>query len=133
VKFIRIQYNGRKPYRDRTSLRINWMPGDKYLVSPNDAKTLLRFAEFSEAEAAPESDAVTDEQVVASTRQQEAEAKVKEEHDQKESILTMVEVWDKNELEAYARENYSVELDKRRSVAALRQEVSLLVEQFGAR
>lgn len=133
MKFVRIQYNGRKPYRDRTSLRLTWEPGEKNLVSPADAKALLRFVEFTEAEASPESDATTDEAMEANTRQQQVEAKQKDEHVEKEAVLTLVESWDKNQLEAYARQHYAVELDKRRAVGALRQEVSILVEQFGAR
>lgn len=38
---------------------------------------------------------------------------------------------DKDALEAYAK-NYSVDLDKRRSLASLRQEVNNLIELHGA-
>lgn len=130
MKFTRIQYNGRKVYRDRTSVRTTWAPGDTNLVSGNDAKMLLRYAEFSAVEGAEP--AADDELNAAMSQQESVKAKEDNEKREIENMLMTVESMDKGTLEAYAR-HYNVELDKRRAVGVLRQEVSTLIEQFGVR
>lgn len=62
----------------------------------------------------------------------EASNREQQERNETEGMLLMVESMDKDTLEAYARK-YEVELDKRRSLANLRSEVTTLIEQFGVR
>lgn len=44
----------------------------------------------------------------------------------------VIQTMDKDALESYARTHFRQELDKRRSLDALRQEVGLMIDQFGA-
>lgn len=132
MKLVRITYAGRKPYRDKTALRNLWEPGDTKLVPDVAAKTLLRFGEFALAGEAAEPQAAEAELAEALTKQQVVEAKLDEQKTELEAMLTTIESMDKGALEEYARK-YEVELDKRRGVAKLREEVSLLVEQYGVR
>lgn len=127
MNFVPIKYIGRKDYRDRTSLRQSWQPGDTKLVPEQDAKKLLQFAEFehSKAKAKPA------ELEQAKTAQKVAD---QAKHDAKrdlENVQVSIDQMDKDALEAYAK-NYSVDLDKRRSLASLRQEVNNLIELHGA-
>ncbi len=128
MELVALTYSGRKTYPDKTPLRAVWEPGDTKRVPAHTAKLLLRFAEFSVAEKfMPEdgSDDVSIAVVEASNREQQ-------ERNETEGMLLMVESMDKDTLEAYARK-YEVELDKRRSLANLRSEVTTLIEQFGVR
>lgn len=128
MKLIAVKYSGRKPYRDRTALRNEWLPGNVKRVPERDAKVLLRFAEFDRADESEATDPPGDaEAIVGAAAQIE-----QDERNATESMLLLVESMDKDALEAYALK-YEVSLDKRRSVANLRTDVATLVEQYGAR
>lgn len=128
MQLIAVKYQGRKRYRDRTPLRNEWEPGDAKRVPERDAKTLLRFAEFSRADEAELTEQPGDAEAVIAAQQQR-------EHDERnetEAMLMLVDTMDKGALEAYALK-YEVHLDKRRGLDTLRGEVVSLIEQFGAR
>ena len=127
MNFVSIKYTGRKDYRDRTSLRQSWQPGDTKLVPEQDAKKLLQFAEFehSKAKVNPaELEHAKTAQKVADQAKQDAKRDL-------ENVQVSIDQMGKDALEAYAK-NYSVDLDKRRSLASLRQEVNNLIELHGA-
>lgn len=129
MELVSVKFSGGRAYRDRTSLGNLWNPGDVKTIPDAMARDLCRFAEFSRLEA----DDPTEEQKAEAIVQVEAAAREQEQEDQEqENMLLTIESWDKSQLEAYAR-NYEVELDKRKSLANLRLEVTHLVEQFGAR
>ena len=128
MQLIAVKYEGKKPYRDRTPLRNEWEPGDAKRVPERDAKTLLRFAEFTRADEADLTEQPGDAEAVIAAQQQR-------EHDERnetEAMLMLVDTMDKGALEAYALK-YEVNLDKRRGLDTLRGEVVSLIEQFGAR
>ena len=128
MKLIVVKYEGKKPYRDRTPLRNEWEPGDAKRVPERDAKTLLRFAEFTRADEADLTEQPGDAEAVIAAQQQR-------EHDERnetEAMLMLVDTMDKDALEAYALK-YEISLDKRRGLDKLRGEVVSLIEQFGAR
>ena len=128
MQLIAVKYQGRKRYRDRTPLRNEWEPGDAKRVPERDAKTLLRFAEFSRADAADLTEQPGDaEAAIAAQAQRE-----NDERNETEAMLMLVDTMDKDALETYALK-YEVNLDKRRGVEKLRGEVVSLIEQFGAR
>jgi len=130
MELVRLQYTGTKPYRDKTKLRNTWETGQSRLVPDEIAKPLLRFAEFSLVEGDEEPG---DREVAETLAQvQVIQETEKQTRNELESMLLTVESWDKAQLEDYARK-YDVELDKRRSVGTLRQEVGNLLEQFGVR
>ncbi|MDO5288541.1 MAG: hypothetical protein Q4F13_02760 [Pseudomonadota bacterium] len=132
MKFIRLRYTGRKNYRDKL-MRLDWTTGAEQLVTPEAAQKLLRFAEFSlpdkgkpaKAEVGGEVEAATLAVQQVEQQEQAIEATL-------ESVLTEVDMMDKDALEAMAA-RYESNLDKRRSVQALRLEVRNLVEQYGVR
>lgn len=128
MNFVNIEYSGKKPYTDRTALRNEWKPGDSKLVPEQDARALLRFVEFRPGKKAIDTQADAEVKL----KQKAREATEKADTRAHEEILLTVESMDKDALEAYAAK-YEVNLDKRRGVATLRQEVANLVEQFGAR
>ncbi|HML83069.1 MAG TPA: hypothetical protein PKE37_15030 [Thiomonas arsenitoxydans] len=128
MQLIAVKYQGRKRYRDRTPLRNEWAPGDAKRVPERDAKTLLRFAEFSRADTSDLTEQPGDaEAAIAAHKQRE-----QDERNETESMLMLVDTMDKDALEAYALK-YEVNLDKRRGLEKLRGEVASLIEQFGAR
>ena len=128
MQLIAVKYQGRKRYRDRTPLRNEWELGDAKRVPERDAKTLLRFAEFSRADEAELTEQPGDaEAVIAAQAQRE-----NDERNETESMLMLIDSMDKDALEAYALK-YEINLDKRRGLDKLRGEVVSLIEQFGAR
>ena len=128
MQLIAVKYEGKKPYRDRTPLRNEWEPGDVKLVPERDAKILLRFAEFHRAEEAEATDRPEDVEAAIAAQQQ----RERDERNETESMLMLIDSMDKDALEAYALK-YEINLDKRRGLDKLRGEVVSLIEQFGAR
>lgn len=148
MKFETIRYEGKSPYTDRTTMRNAWEPGEEKLVSEADAKQLMRYLEFKRVpaattpEPADETSAepkkggksgkkpASNEAALAQAQlaQQKAAATEKLKKDAIEDTLVEISVMEKDALEAYARQNYGVELDKRRSVDTLRNQVTDLVQ-----
>jgi hypothetical protein len=129
VKLARLTYTGVKFYRDR-EVRYEWQPGDTKLVPESAARKLLRFPVFvlAQGQAAVSADELEQATVSAQLARQEEQ----DEHNTKESMLHTLEAMDKAALHAYA-EKYETKLDKRKAESVLRQEVAVLIEQFGAR
>jgi len=147
MKFVNIRYVGAATYRDRTALKNVWEPGDEKPVSEKDAHTLLGYLEFERAEAKPgKADATkadakkgktagaeekpTQEEAEKQAQQAQQEVLERERSAKKQAEAEMLEVelMNKGQLEAYARETYGVELDKRRSVDMLRTQVIQLAQ-----
>ena len=142
MKFVKVRYDGVTPYTDRTPLKNAWEPGDVKLVSEADARALCRYLEFQcvtddakakaeqkKASAGKKSD--TEEQAElaqAQQAQQHAMANKKSNDSAIESALLEISIMEKDALESYARQNYSVDLDKRRSLETLRTQVTALVQ-----
>ena len=127
MDFTALRYTGDKDYRDRTPLRNLWQPGDVKLVAERDARRLLQFAEFQAHEGAT----TAEQEQRAKTAQQIADVQVKKAKQTLENVQVSIDQMDKAALEAYAR-NYGVELDRRRAVGTLRDEVQARVELHGA-
>ena len=134
MKFVKVRYTGVTPYTDRTPLKNAWEPGDVKLVSEDDARALRRYLEFqlvTEDAKAERKKSATDEQAElaqAQQSQQHAMASKKANDSAVEAALLEISIMEKDALEAYARQNYSVELDKRRSLETLRTQVTALVQ-----
>ena len=134
MKFVKVRYTGVTPYTDRTPLKNAWEPGDVKLVSEDDARTLRRYLEFqrvADDAKAERKKSATDEQAElaqAQQSQQHAMANKKANDSAVEAALLEISIMEKDALEAYARQNYSVDLDKRRSLNTLRTQVTALVQ-----
>lgn len=128
MEFVTLKYNGTKDYRDRTVMRNHWKPGDVKPVPAREAKKLLQFVEF-----APRHEGDDPQELQAYA--QAVQATVQELDERKKRELANVQIsidqMDKGALEVYAKQ-YGVNLDKRRSVETLRQEVNNLIELHGA-
>lgn len=133
MDMTRIEYTGRKTFRDKAS-RITWEPGDIKPVTVDTARRMKRFAEFRAAAESENSDIsqVANTESDAVSLQHEVDLDKKREIDQTEGMLMIIESMDKDALEAYASK-YDVAIDKRKKVADLRANVANLIEQFGAR
>ena len=134
MKFVKVRYDGVTPYTDRTPLKNAWEPGDVKLVSEDDARALRRYLEFqlvTDDAKAERKKSATDEQAElaqAQQSQQHAMASKKANDSAVEAALLEISIMEKDALEAYARQNYSVDLDKRRSLDTLRTQVTALVQ-----
>ena len=134
MKFVKVRYTGVTPYTDRTPLKNAWEPGDVKLVSEDDARALRRYLEFqlvTDDAKAERKKSATDEQAElaqAQQSQQHAMASKKANDSAVEAALLEISIMEKDALEAYARQNYSVDLDKRRSLDTLRTQVTALVQ-----
>lgn len=142
MKFVKVRYEGKAPYNDRTALKNAWEPGDVKLVSEADARALCRYLEFQrvtddakakaeQKKAAAGKKSETEEQAElaqAQQAQQHAMANKKSNDSAIESALLEISIMEKDALESYARQNYSVDLDKRRSLETLRTQVTALVQ-----
>lgn len=139
MKFVKVRYEGQAPYTDRTALKNAWEPGDEKLVSEADARLLSSYLEFkrvADEKADPKKDAkgkkadAGEQAALEQAQQAQAQAAAKEnaEKNAVEETLVEVSVMTKEALEAYARQNYGLELDKRRSVETLRNQVVELVQ-----
>ncbi|MDH5857796.1 hypothetical protein [Lampropedia aestuarii] len=142
MQVLKLKYSGRKVYTDRTHMAQTWLPGDVKAVTGDAGKELLRFVEFkihkdavaqtpvTEPVLAVQTEAADSAKVLLAQDQQAQEAEA--ERQALESTLTLLDSMDKAGLEAYAAK-YEVNLDKRKSLTDLREQVGTLVEQFGAR
>lgn len=131
-----VKYSGRKPYQDKTPLRNVWSAGDVKPVPVRDAEALLKFVEFElvekPASTAAAGNTVSDDEAEVALAQKAQATKELDEQAATNAILMTIDTMDKDALEAYARK-YEVEIDKRRGVAKICDEVKGLVEQYGAR
>lgn len=128
MNLVNVKFSGSRAYRDRTALANVWEPGDIKAIPADDARVLRRFAEF----AIVDEPVSKQEQEQATVKRKAAKQEQEQEDNATEGMLLTIESWDKNQLEAYARQ-YEVELDKRRSLQNLRLDVANLVEQYGVR
>ena len=129
MKFVKVRYDGTTAHTDRTALKNAWEPGDVKLVSEADARLLTRYLEFKRV--TDDTEAEADEQAAleqAQHAQQQAAVQEKANKDAIEDALVEVGLMTKEALESYARQNYGLELDKRRSVETLRNQVVELVQ-----
>lgn len=129
MNFVSIEYTGRSVYRDRTTIRNVWTPGDVKPVAERDAKTLLKFAEFKLAEK--KQDADDTEAVMAAHAAVEQEA-VNEEQTRIDT-LALIESMDKDGLKQYAAKYPDAEIDFRKSVKAIRLELGNIIDLYGVR
>lgn len=108
-------------------MRNHWKPGDVKPVPAREAKKLLQFVEFARHEGDDPQELQAYAQAVQATVQELDERKKRE----LANVQISIDQMDKGALEVYAKQ-YGVNLDKRRSVETLRQEVNNLIELHGA-
>lgn len=144
--FVRIAYNGAKPYKDRLTGNI-WAPGSVKPVPEKFAGKLLRYAEFDTAEAPAATDDATstgstegdnltpeEQQALQEARllQEQQDRATEQERQTKENMLLSIESMPKGALREYAK-LYDTEIPEAAKVGEMRLQVANLVEQFGVR
>lgn len=122
--FMAVEYIGRRePHTDGLyGTRIEWdAVGSVRLVPEDVARKMVATNKdvYREGEYGGESKPPA-----------QAEAPVQDWNRQELDIV--IQTMDKDALEAYAKTHYRQNLDKRRAVETLRQEVARMVDQFGA-
>lgn len=125
---VNIKYVGAKPQGVRDQVAgtgILWAHGETRPVPDWAVPTLLLHPTiWARAEGA--TDPVSDADIVPPKPDPREETEVNEAiHD------LQIGAMDKDALEQYAKRHFSVDLDKRRSVISLRNQVKTLVAQFG--
>jgi len=128
---VTLRYNGRKPYLERQGRPLGnrlWQPGDVFLVSQRAAAKLLGFIEFERiiVDGANQQKLSGEARAVLETEAQR-QAVLQEKVRTDAEIGLSVQMMDKEALEQLAR-SHGVEIDKRRSLENLRQQVAVLVQ-----
>ena len=119
---VSVKYIGKRAqYTDGTyGTRILFIQGESRLVPIDKARLMLKHPDVyvpGEADA-----------VAAVIPEEQAKKPDDETQDMRDAIAIM----DKVALEAYAKTNFRVNIDRRKNVGALRAEVTGLVDRFGA-
>ena len=119
-----IKYVGPRPtYTDAMfGTRIEWTFGETQLVPAQAAKRMLRHPDVYVLGEA------TDDTLVAEVPEPNEK---KDEEDKDQDMRDTVAAMDKNTLEQFAKTHFKVDLDKRKGVGVLRNEVIGLIDQFG--
>jgi hypothetical protein len=120
---VAVRYEGpRATYREGAyGSGLVWAQGETKLVPEALATKLLRHAPVyvpGDKKAAP--------------KRAETIAAQQPPHEDTQEVRDALNAMDKDALEAYARTQFRVELDKRKSVQSLRGQVTQLVDQYGA-
>lgn len=122
---IPVKYIGVRPtYREGAyGSGIFFERGQTVLIEDDDlARKLLRHPDVyvpGESEAATE------------TAPKKEAKKVNEEEENTQNVRDSIATMNKGALETFAKTNFRVDIDKRRSLADLRSEVTTLVDRFG--
>lgn len=119
VSLVPVKYIGVRPsYTDGTfGTKINFDRGDSRMVPVNIAKLMLKHPDvYTQGDA----DALTVE--IAPARKDEDEAQ-----NMRDAVANM----GKDALASFAKTHFNASLDKRKGVNDLRQQVTVMVDQFG--
>lgn len=124
---IPIKYVGHRPvYRDGAcGSELTFEQGQTLLVDDECARKMLRHPSVYERGDAAAGDVVVTEPL--SGKKEGKETTEEDAQATRDTIATMT----KDALEQYAKTHFRVDLDKRRSVADLRTQVTALFDQFG--
>lgn len=120
MDYVSVKYIGKRPeYTEGTyGTRIHFIQGESRLVPLDKARLMLKHTDVYAPGEADAPIAVLPE--------------AKTEEDGVQDMRDSIAIMDKGALEMYAKTHFQVSIDKRRSVDALRAEVTGLVDRFGA-
>ena len=120
MNLVSVKYIGKRlEYTDGTyGTRILFSKGESRQVPADKARLMLKHPDVY-VPGEPDAEIAT---VPLDTQEQDSA------QDMRDAIANM----DKSALESYAKTHYRIDIDKRRSVDALRTQVTGLVDQYGA-
>lgn len=129
-----VKYIGRKPFVDR--LYGSGLPfeTDQVRSVPIElARRFLRHPEFAPEEIPAQVEQTQgDDTAVLLDESARKQAQQHEQLNALQELRDQVSYMDKDALEQFAKTKYRHDIDKRRSVASLREHVTGLIDQFGA-
>lgn len=140
-----IAYIGKKPFTDRLyGSGLDFEPSQVREVPNELARSFLKHADLFAKVEAPQGEPITppnddepptkpqdDTEELLALQAEKDKAKAQDENNLQD-LFVQVSVMDKNALEQFARDHYQVDLNKRKAVETLREEVIGLINQFGA-
>lgn len=146
-----IRYIGKKPFADRLyGSGLDFEPNQVREVPSELARSFLKHADLFEKVEAPQGELIAppnddeppqeppeptepqdDTAELLALQAEKDKAKAQDEN-ALQDLFVQVSVMDKNALEQFAKDRYQVDLNKRKSVENLREEVIGLINQFGA-
>ena len=120
MDYVSVKYIGKRhEYTEGAyGTRIHFIQGESRLVPLDKARLMLKHTDVYAPGEADAPIAVLPE--------------AKTEEDGVQDMRDSIAIMDKGALEMYAKTHFQVSIDKRRSVDALRAEVTGLVDRFGA-
>lgn len=141
-----IRYIGKKSFTDRLyGSGLDFEPSQVREVPSELARSFLKHADLFEVETPqgkpitppnddepPEPTEPQDDTAELLALQAEKDKAKAQDENNLQDLFVQVSVMDKNALEQFARDRYQVDLNKRKSVENLREEVIGLINQFGA-
>ncbi len=130
-----ISYIGKKPFVDRLyNTGLTFDVGQVRDVPEDMARLFLRhkdlFAVSDKAPKVSKPKETDNTQALIDQKAKETAEKNKSENNLQE-LYTQVSVMDKDALEQFAKDHYQIDLNKRKSLENLREEVVGLIDQFG--
>lgn len=132
---MNIEYIGKKLFSDRLyNTGLTFDVGQVRDVPDEIARLFLRhsdlFAEAGKKEVKPKT-AETDNTKELITEQAKVNEQKQVEQNALADLYAQVSVMDKDALEQFAKDHYQVDINKRKSLENLREEVIGLIDQFG--
>lgn len=129
-----VKYIGRKPFVDRLyGSGLPFEVGQMRSVPVLLARQFLRHPEFEQAEALMAVERPRGDDTAALLEQADAvQAEQSAQLGEIQELRDQVSFMDKEALEQFALTRYRQNIDKRRSLPALREQVIGLIDQFGA-
>lgn len=130
-----ITYIGKKPFFDRLyNTGLTFDVGQVRAVPDDMARLFLRhkdlFVVLDTAPKTPKTKETDNTQALIDQQAKETAEKIKNQNNLQD-LYTQVSVMDKDALEQFAKDHYQIDLNKRRSLENLREEVIGLIDQFG--
>lgn len=130
-----ILYIGTKPLTDRLyNTGLSFEPMQSRQLPDDTARLFLRHADLFELATLdkPQSGKQKDDDTQVQLAKQAKKDQQKTKDDNAlQDLYVQVSTMDKDALEQFAKDHYQVDLDKRRSLDNLREEVVGLIDQFG--
>lgn len=130
-----VSYIGKKPFFDRLyNTGLTFDVGQVRDVPDDMARLFLRhkdlFVVLDTAPKTPKTKETDNTQALIDQQAKETAEKIKNQNNLQD-LYTQVSVMDKDALEQFAKDHYQIDLNKRRSLENLREEVIGLIDQFG--
>lgn len=129
-----ITYIGKKPFFDRLyNTGLTFDVGQVRAVPDDMARLFLRHKDlFAVSDTAPKTPKkeTDNTQALIDQKAKETAEKTKSENNLQD-LYTQVSVMDKDALEQFTKDHYQIDLNKRKSLENLREEVIGLIDQLG--